>query len=87
MVQDEWKQIFPERMVSFILVNNSISRDQLQYTDKLIYTNNSDDVNAETLQSSERGHISGKLYVSLSIMGKLVVVQLGTMTFRNVVHQ
>ena len=44
-------------MVSFILVNNSISRGQLQYTDYLIYTNNSDDVNAETLQSSEKGHI------------------------------
>ena len=57
MVQDERKQIFPEPMVSFILVNNSISRGQLQYTDYLIYTNNSDDVNAETLQSSEKGHI------------------------------
>ena len=44
-------------MVSFILVNNSISRGQLQYTDYLIYTNNSHDVNAETLQSSEKGHI------------------------------
>ena len=55
-VQDERKQIFPERMVSFILVNNSISRGQLQYTDNLIYTNNSDDVNAETLLSSEKGH-------------------------------
>ena len=50
--------MFPECMVSFILVNNSISRGQLQYTDYLIYTNNSDDVNAETLQSSEKGHIS-----------------------------
>ena len=57
MVRDERKQIFPERMVSFILVNNSISRGQLQYTDYLIYTNNSDNVNAETLQSSEKGHI------------------------------
>ena len=57
LVQDKRKQIFPERMVSFILVNNSISRGQLQYTDFLIYTNNSDDVNAETLQSSEKGHI------------------------------
>ena len=56
MVQDERKQIFPECMASFILVNNSISRGQLQYTDYLIYTNNSDDVNAETLQSSEKGH-------------------------------
>ena len=44
-------------MVSFILVNNNISRGQLQYTDNVIYTNNSDDVNAETLQSSEKGHI------------------------------
>ena len=43
-------------MVSFILVNNSISRGQLQYTDYLIYTNNSNDVKAETLQSSEKGH-------------------------------
>ena len=57
LVQDDRKQIFPECMVSFILVNNSISRGQLQYTDYLIYTNNSDDVNAETLQSSEKGHI------------------------------
>ena len=56
MVQDERKQTFPEHMVCFILVNNSISRGQLQYTDYLIYTNNSDDVNAETLQSSEKGH-------------------------------
>ena len=56
MVQDERKQLFPERMVSFILVNNSISRGQLQYTDYLIYTKNSDDVNAETLQSFEKGH-------------------------------
>ena len=56
MVQDERKQIFPEYMVGFILVNNSISRGQLQYTDYLIYTNNSDDVNAETLQSSEKGN-------------------------------
>ena len=69
MVQDERKQIFPECMVSFILVNNSISRGQLQYTDFLIYTNNSDDVNAETLQSSEKGHIlktgsSSNLYFS-----------------------
>ena len=54
MVQDERKKIFPECMVSFILVNNSIS---IQYTDYLIYTNNSDDVNAETLQSSEKGHM------------------------------
>ena len=60
MVQDERKQIFPERMVSFILVNNSILRGQLQYTDYLIYTNNSDDVNTETLQSSEKGHKSFK---------------------------
>ena len=56
MVQDERKQIFPEYMVDFILVNNSISRGQLQYTDYLIYTNNSDNVNAETLQSSEKGN-------------------------------
>ena len=57
LVQDERKQIFPECMVSFILVNNSFSRGQLQYTDYLIYTNNSDDVNAETLHSIEKGNI------------------------------
>ena len=56
LVQDERKQIFPECMVSFILVNNSILRGQLQYTDYLIYTSNSDHVKAETLQSSEKGH-------------------------------
>ena len=63
-MQDERKQIFPERMVSFILVNNSISRGQLQYTDYLIYTNNSDDANAEMLQSSEKGH---NLYTKFGI--------------------
>ena len=57
MVQDERKQIFLECMVSFILVNKSISRGQLQYKDYLIYTNNLDNVNAETLQSSEKGYI------------------------------
>ena len=65
MVQDERKQIFPECMVSFILVNNSISRGQLQYTDYLIYTNNSDDVNAETLQSSEKGHNDHHIVLTL----------------------
>ena len=68
MVQDERKKIFPECMVSFILVNNSISRGQLQYTDYLIYANNSDDVNAETLQSSEKGHINASELLRLDLV-------------------
>ena len=47
-------------------VNYSISlldlRGQLRYTLYLNYTSNSDDVNAETLRSSEKGNIHYSLY-------------------------
>ena len=66
-------------MVSFISVNNSILRGQLQYTDYLIYTNNSVDVNAETLQSSEKGHmwfLFGEVSIFLWMLGMGCVILL-----------